>query len=169
MQPIFSRSFKIYPFHRWGDIELVAHNQLKSCCFVSIEEPDRLLEFTVAAVEAKMGTSQSIEDIMLQLQANMLLCSVNQLQANTIRDDITIETLEAIQQITTYGIAVCATDRSNIVLRMTCDLRSNSICTDKLFEFNIFSPVAMAKFDSVLEFVVQRLLPAEEEQNEEQN
>ena len=163
---------KHVPFKGGGDLLIRSVNQLKSCCILESDSSDIRncsprydddCRFTT--IEAKIGTTQSDLDILLQLQANMLLSTVDQLQYCIREGIITFKELTTLRQITTYGLALCATDKYNVLIRMTSDLNTNTVTFERLFAYSSFAQ-GSTKFDSILEFVVRRLLVTPESRPE---
>ena len=113
-------------------------------------------EYRFGSIEAKIQTSQTDDQIKLQLKANMILSTVEQLKKK-VRENIPLSKLSSLTRITTYGIALSATDKQNLVLRMIADFTTSDILFESLFCFDAFSQ-SKAKFDCILEFVIKRLL-----------
>ena len=157
---------KFAPFTGGGDLLLRSELKLISCSISSGNphchddgsiSPRYEHEYRFASVEAKISTTQNDVDILLRLQANMLLAIVSQLERMVSKKTVTVKDLTKLRNVTSYGIAVCATDRTNLLLRMTCDFQRNTVDCERLFGFHSFVQ-APTKFDSVLEFVVRRLM-----------
>ena len=149
------------PFKGGGDLMLTCDLSQNSFVILSKNtescSPRYRDDYRFASIEAKVHTPQTDEEIHLQLQANMSLAAVEQLKQLIEDGSVPMEEMVSLRTITTYGIAVCATDKNNVVLRMTADFNTNTITYERLFRFDAFSHVK-AKFDAVMEFVVRRLL-----------
>ena len=91
-----------------------------------LDEPDEscspryLDDYRFGCIEGKIHTSQSDSQIQLQIQANMVLSTVEQLKHH-VKQGIPMQEILYLKTITTHGIAVCATDRDNLLLRLTAD------------------------------------------------
>ena len=96
-----------------------------------LDEPDEscsphyLDDYRFGCIEGKIHTSQSDSQIQLQLQANVVLSTVEQLKHH-VKQGIPKQEILSLKTITTHGIAVCATDRNNLLLRLTADFTTSN-------------------------------------------
>ena len=128
---------KFCPFTGGGDIYLVNDNALNHACLqLSGGDDDQEEEAgnisprkegelrSTSAIENKYSSGQSMELVMCQLQANMLVCATEQL-TKLARGG---RRIADIKSMTTYGLTFGASVANPLVLvKMTLDFEKNDL------------------------------------------
>lgn len=161
--PLRDVSTRYCSFSGGGDIYIERNGKLSACLMTSKhqeeeERGDAVLpkkdgEFRCGSTENKRKTTMSTEAIIIQLQANMLLCAVDQL---TKKLTINPGNAEEVKQLTCYGLSVCLQPNPIVLLRLTVDFECGQMKYEELYSSSAGTD-SHVYIDCAVEYILRRI------------
>ena len=145
------------PFMGGGNLSLRSMKCLAACVMYEDFGQDPSLsphpegQLRCGNIENKQLTLQTEEEVIVQLQANMMLCAVSDLTAK-----IKVDPMTEVKSFVCYGMVLCFPPLPILLLRLTIDFQSSNVSYERLFRSSSTYHLCLSA-DICLEYILNRL------------